>query len=229
MFLIQFFKKNSIAVLLFLGVFSLYLYTAPPASTGYADSSELITASYILGIPHPPGYPLYVLVGKLFSFFPVGEIAFRYAIMSSMLGAFAVTFIYLALVKILGGTNGEHTPKSKGRGSFIFLRRNYQTIVPALTGALGLAFSYIFWLYSIVTEVWAMNSFFTALLIYLGVRWHYSSKNKKEKTKDKKPGVVLRLLGERNKYPFVILLVFSLGFLSQQVIVLLIHPKKIVG
>jgi len=96
---LQWFKKNIIPILLFLGVFSLYLYTAPPASTGYADSNELITASYILGVPHPPGYPLYVLVGKLFSFLPIGAIAFRYTIMSAMLGAFAVTFIYLALVK----------------------------------------------------------------------------------------------------------------------------------
>lgn len=219
---LQWFKKNSVPILLFLGVFSLYLYTSPPASTGYADSNELITASYILGVPHPPGYPLYVLVGKLFSFLPIGEIAFRYSIMSSMLGAFAVTFIYLALVKILSGGGAVKNSKfriPKSRFSFSF---NPYIHIPALTGALGLAFSYIFWLYSIIAEVWAMNSFFTALLIYLGVRWYYSTKNKKKKTKGKKIGVVLRLLGERNKYPFVILLVFSLGFLSQQVIVLLI-------
>src|SRR3989338_2808526 len=185
--------SHLIPIILFFGIFSLYLYTSPPGATQYADSSELITASYILGIPHPPGYPIFVLVGKLFSFLPFGEIAWRYSAMTSLLGAMTVVLVYLILVKILsrelgmknqelGSATPARSPYSKflipnSQPSFISFLYVY---IPALVGSLSLAFSYIFWLYSIVPEVWAFNSFFTALLLYLGVRWYYASREKTE-------------------------------------------------
>ena len=58
-----------------------YLFTIAPDLTwaNYGgDGGELITASVTLGIPHPPGYPLYLLAGKIASYLPVGTIAYRY-------------------------------------------------------------------------------------------------------------------------------------------------------
>src|SRR3989338_917597 len=181
-----------LALTLFLGVFILYLYTSPPGATQYADSSELITASYLLGIPHPPCYPLFVLIGKLFSFIPFGEIAWRYSVMTSLLGSLTVVLVYLILVRILSqrqeknkkvdsswqivdrGAHGASLANQQAEESKTLSTIYYSlsTHIPALTGALSLAFSYIFWLYSIVPEVWAFNSFFTAFLLYLGVRWY---------------------------------------------------------
>lgn len=171
-------KNIIIPVLLFLFVFSLYIYTAPPEATNYADSNELITASYTLGLPHPPGYPLFLLIGKLFSFLPIGEIAFRYSVFCIFFGALTVVLVYLIIFKIL------------------------KSIIAALIGALSLAFSYIFWLYSIVPEVFSLLNFFTALLIYFCVCWYQEVKHETE-------------------YPFLIALCAALGFLSQQLIVFL--------
>ena len=54
------------------------------------DSGEMIAGSWALGLPHPPGYPLFDLLGRLFSFVPVGSIAFRYNLFSALLGLGAV-------------------------------------------------------------------------------------------------------------------------------------------
>ena len=66
-----------VGILLFILSFFVYLNTLGPSILPYRDSGELISVSHTLGIAHPPGYPLYILVGKIFTFFPAGNIAFR--------------------------------------------------------------------------------------------------------------------------------------------------------
>lgn len=61
------------------------------------DSSEIITASSVLGIAHPPGYPLFILLGRLFTLFPLGEIFLRVNLLSAILGASCCFFLYLLL------------------------------------------------------------------------------------------------------------------------------------
>ena len=58
------------------------------------DGAELITASYRLGIPHPPGYPTYAMVGWLFSHLPIGAIAWRYSLLSAVAVAGATWLIF---------------------------------------------------------------------------------------------------------------------------------------
>ena len=71
-------------------IISLFVYLSalcPGISLG--DAGELISASYTLGIAHPPGYPVYTLLGKLFTFLPFGTIAGRINLMTAILGALA--------------------------------------------------------------------------------------------------------------------------------------------
>ncbi|MDX1607692.1 MAG: DUF2723 domain-containing protein [Candidatus Spechtbacterales bacterium] len=208
-------KKNIIPLVLLAFVFGLYISTASPVATNYADSNELITASYTLGIPHPPGYPLYVLIGKLFSFIPVGTIAFRYAIMSSLFGALTVMLVYTTLTKVLSRNYTDPLPKLKNTKYLLYV------VVPALTGALSLAFSYLFWLYSIVPEVFALSNFFAALIIYLGISWHFSVKSSKSEVKNKLRNKFEDLIGQKNYYPFLIGVASGLGFLAHQVVIFL--------
>ncbi len=70
--------------------FSLYALTSAPAAY-WLDSSELAAAGFSLGIPHPPGHPLYVLLAKGASFLPLGGIGFRINLLSALMGAIAVT------------------------------------------------------------------------------------------------------------------------------------------
>ncbi|MFO7651127.1 MAG: DUF2723 domain-containing protein, partial [bacterium] len=73
--------ENRIKLLLFsatsLVVFIVYWYSVAPTAA-FWDCGELIATSYIMGVPHPPGTPLFVAIGRLFALLPLGsEIAFR--------------------------------------------------------------------------------------------------------------------------------------------------------
>ncbi|MQY69884.1 MAG: DUF2723 domain-containing protein [Firmicutes bacterium] len=88
-----------IPFLLFLVSFGVYLKTLCP-TVYIGDSGELIAAAYTLGIPHPPGYPLYCLLGKLFTLLPFGTIAYRVNLMSAFFASLTIVLIYLIVLEI---------------------------------------------------------------------------------------------------------------------------------
>ncbi|HVF98327.1 MAG TPA: DUF2723 domain-containing protein, partial [Chloroflexia bacterium] len=84
---------------LFLGWLAVYLSTTSP-TVNFIDSGELITAAYEPGIAHPPGYPLYVLLGYVASHLLPGEVAWRVNAFSAFWGAMAVTVLFLLLLEV---------------------------------------------------------------------------------------------------------------------------------
>lgn len=149
-----------LAAILFLLAFCVYLLTLAPSITwqhGGDDGGDLITATYNLGIPHPTGYPVYVMVGKLFTLLPWRDIAYRLNLMSAFFAAGAVAVVYLAILTII--RDAEDDPRSQLR-----------PIVAAAVGSLILAFSPAFWSQAIITEVYALNAFCLSLVILLMLR-----------------------------------------------------------
>lgn len=142
-----------IAAGLFFAVMVVYLFTLAPTITA-EDSGELITAAHTLGIAHPPGFPLYVLLGKLFTFIPLGSIAWRVNLMSAFFGALTIALVYLSINKLV---------KNK---------------ILAAAGALILAFSATFWSQSVIAEVYTLNTFFVALLVLILLTWQEKLHNK---------------------------------------------------
>src|SRR5579864_3566388 len=68
-------------------VFLLYLITLAP-STAMWDTSEYIAAAYVLGIPHPPGNPFFVLIGRFFSLLPIApRVAMRINVLAALCSA----------------------------------------------------------------------------------------------------------------------------------------------
>jgi 4-amino-4-deoxy-L-arabinose transferase-like glycosyltransferase len=133
-----------IALGLPLGVYLLTL--APTVVSG--DAPELTTAAYTLGIAHAPGYPLYTLLGWLFSHaFPVGDVAFRLNLLSAVFGAGTTALVYLVARRLTGQT------------------------LPSLAAALMLAFSYWFWLNSLVAEVYGLDTLLLAAMLLLLLEW----------------------------------------------------------
>ncbi|MFQ5601754.1 MAG: protein O-mannosyl-transferase family [bacterium] len=130
------------AVAAFLMPLSVYVYYLCP-TVAAGDSGEFITSAKILGIPHPPGYPLYTLLSHLFTYLPFQSVAWRVNFSSALYGALTVLIVYLALLRL---TN---------------------KIAPALAGAGALAFSRFFWHYSEVAEVFPLNNLFVAGLVYV--------------------------------------------------------------
>jgi tetratricopeptide (TPR) repeat protein len=138
------------ALALGLSLFLIYAWGA--SRTIYVgDSGELVAAVHTLGIPHPSGYPLYVLLGKLWTVLvPVGSIAFRMSLFSAFCAAAAVACFYL-----VG-------------------RRLRLAAVPALFSSLLLAFSPSFWSQANIQRVYSLNALLLVMALYLALAWYRS-------------------------------------------------------
>lgn len=123
-------------------VFLMYLPTIVPDLTWLADSGdggELISAAMTLGIPHPPGYPTYVLVGRLFAFLPFEPVAYRFHLFSAVCTAVSAAFVTATAQRFI--------PQPASRGQLLL------AAVPAFL----FAFTPLVWQQGIVAEVYALN------------------------------------------------------------------------
>ncbi|MDZ7344798.1 MAG: DUF2723 domain-containing protein, partial [candidate division KSB1 bacterium] len=134
-----------------------YLRTLAP-TVSFWDCGEFIASSYILGIPHPPGAPLYLLLGRVFSMIPLAEdIGWRVNLISALASAATVWLTYLIILQLLR----EFRNKPPG----------WAEVTAAVIGALALAFSDSFWFNAVEAEVYALSMFFTAVVVWLILRW----------------------------------------------------------
>ncbi len=133
------------------------LTLSPTIATLFDDSLEFQLVTYQLGIAHPTGYPLYTLLGWLFTRLPVGDVAYRVNLMSAVFGALTVALVYLVGLEM--ASDGE--------------RRPWSAAAAALIGAFALAVSPVFWSQATLAEVYTLNSAFVAgilLLLARGIR-----------------------------------------------------------
>jgi len=147
-----------------LAAFCVYLATTAPGLTWShegADGGDLITAAYTLGIPHPPGYPLYVLIGRLFAALPMGNVAYRLNIMSATCASLTIFLFY--------------------RWTWDWLQRSTPQLPDTLATAAAssssalLAFSRLFWSQAIIAEVYTLNALAFILVLSLFWRWETPS------------------------------------------------------
>jgi hypothetical protein len=137
-----------LGAVIFIGALALYGRTlAPSVATIFDDSLEFQLVCPTLGIAHPTGYPLYTLLGKLFTLIPIGDAAYRVNWMSALFAALTVVVTYL-IVRMLT----DHS-------------------LAAVFASSVLAVSPVFWSQAVIAEVYALNAFFAALVIYLLLRW----------------------------------------------------------
>jgi len=162
--------------------FGLYLSTLAPTVT-FEDSGELIAAAYNLGIPHQPGYPLFTLLGRVFSMLPVNNIAYRLNLMSaffSALGALFLTWTALLIIEELRGSKEfnsdlftEHSKRFSRKSTDIrFSQSNVLLLAASLSAGILMSTAFEDWEQSIITEVYGLNSMFTSLILLLAVVWH---------------------------------------------------------
>jgi hypothetical protein len=137
-------------------VLVVYLSTMAPGITwehAGRDGGDFITAAWVLGVPHPTGYPTYTMLAWLFTWLPLGSVAWRVNLLSGIAGVGAVVLIYLIGRRLAAG----HT---RGAAS-----------VGAATGALLLAFAPLFWGHALIAEVYTLHLFFIGLVLWLMLRW----------------------------------------------------------
>lgn len=138
--------------------FAVYMTTLTP-TVSFFDSGELISGAATLGVSHPPGYPLYVLVGHIFSYIPLGNIAFRINAASAFFGALAVMVLYLITLNVMNRLFPEE-------------KEHFLIKMAAFSSSLMFAFSLNHWGQTNMSEVYALNTFIIGLLILTTLVWH---------------------------------------------------------
>jgi len=163
----EFKKLNNITGWVVFAV-SLIVYVLTVERTAsFWDCGEFIAIAYKLEVSHPPGAPLFMLIGRLFSMLAMGDgeqVAYWVNMSSVLASAFTILFLYWTIVmlgrKLLKAEMGQET--------------SYQKIILAGAGAVGaLAFTFTdsFWFSAVEGEVYAMSSFFTAVVFWAMLKW----------------------------------------------------------
>ena len=164
------YKKINI-ILAFLSFFIpliLYLMTMAP-TTSFWDCGEFIATSYILGVPHPPGSPLFLLLGNFFSSLPTfSDIGARVNLISPIASALSVMFLYLIIVKLIQEYSGKANNTSK------IIINNLSAFIASLTFAVTDSH----WFNAVETEVYSLSTFFTAIVIWMILKWSSLSNEK---------------------------------------------------
>jgi tetratricopeptide (TPR) repeat protein len=160
----------------FLVALILYSCTLAPTVTP-TDSGELILAAYGLGVAHPPGVPLWVMLAHLASLVPVGNVAVRVNLSSAVFAALACAMLTLVVAELLATASYFAAPRRRNRtarqGSDIEGSNagGFLMIAPAVGAGLLMAFSRTLWAYATITEVYALNALLILLVFFLVVRW----------------------------------------------------------
>ena len=132
-----------------IGLATFVVYVIGACRTIYVgDSGELVAAVHLLGIPHPTGYPLYVILGKLWTLVvPIGSIAFRMSLFSALFAAASSSLLYVVCRRL-------------GLSRFV-----------ALFGSLLFAFGPSLWSQANIQRVYTLDAFFVVLATLLALRW----------------------------------------------------------
>jgi hypothetical protein len=111
------------------------------------DDGEFAAAAYFAGVPHPPGYPLFILFSHLFTWLPVGSVGFRVHLASAVSGAAACAVLWWTI------------------------RCLVPSAAAAYVGALGLGLSGVFWSQATVGDVYALNALLFSILLALSLAY----------------------------------------------------------
>ena len=140
-----------------------YLMTIEPTAS-FWDCGEFITTAFKLEVGHPPGAPLFMLLGKLFILFGgAGNEAVSMNVLSALASAFTILFLFWSITHLTKRIiSSENNPK---------LGETIAILGSGLVGALAYTFSDSFWFSAVEAEVYAASSLFTALVFWAILKW----------------------------------------------------------
>ncbi len=150
--------------LAFLVALVTYTLTVEP-TVSFWDAGEYILTSSKLQVGHPPGAPLFQMLGAFFSVFSTdpSQIGWLMNMMSAVSSAFTILFMFWSITLLIRHIIGSTESLSKARGQAI--------LGSALVGSLAFTFTDSFWFNAVETEVYAMATMIMAIMFYLGLRW----------------------------------------------------------
>jgi hypothetical protein len=162
------------SILLTFFLMAVYLAGMAPGLTWAhygADGGDLITAAAIGGVPHPTGYPVYLVLARIFQFIPIGSLAYRTNLLSACAAVASALLAYTLVLRSLNGSRWDW--------------------LAGLASALAFGLSPLLWSQALITEVYTLHVLFVALVLY--VFSHQPAESRAWKRRDFFLGLVLGL------------------------------------
>ena len=164
--------NNIIGWLIFLLASMVYIITSEPTAS-FWDCGEYIATAYKLQVGHPPGAPLFQMLGRFFSLFAFGDtalVARMVNTMSALSSSFTILFLYWSIVML--------ARKLYEKGKELQRGQMFAIYGAGIVGSLAYTFSDSFWFSAVEGEVYAMSSFFTAIVFWAILKWERISDEK---------------------------------------------------
>ena len=160
-------KLNNIVGWLVFSVATIVYFLTLEHTVSWWDCGEYISTAYKLQVGHPPGAPLFQMIGRFFSLFAFGDVtkvALMINIMSALCSSFTILFLFWTitlLTRKIWMKEGEESP----------LYKKIVVLATGVVGALAYTFSDSFWFSAVEGEVYAMSSLFTAITFWAILKW----------------------------------------------------------
>ncbi|MFY0689401.1 MAG: DUF2723 domain-containing protein [Cyclobacteriaceae bacterium] len=142
-----------------------YTLTVEPTAS-FWDCGEFIATAYKLEVPHPPGAPFFLLMGRLFSLFAgdnVEQVAYWVNMLSVVSGGFTILFLFWSITHL-----ARKIVKAEGEES---MGQTIAIMGAGMVGAMACTFSDSVWFSAVEAEVYSMSSFFTAFVFWAILKW----------------------------------------------------------
>ena len=163
-------KTNNITGWLTFAIALVVYWVTMEETASYWDCGEFIATSYKLEVSHPPGAPLFMLIGRLFSFLAMGDVtrvAYWINMISVLSSAFTILFLFWTITlfgrKMMGIRQDGSVTESQ----------TWLLVGAGLVGSLAYTFSDSFWFSAVEAEVYALSSFFTAFVVWAMLKWDH--------------------------------------------------------
>jgi len=144
---------------------AVYIVTMEPTGSLW-DTGEFISCAYKLGIPHPPGAPLFLLLGRLFTLLTPGDAAIGVNLLSALSSGFTIMFLFWTITHF--GRRMVQKVNEELQGNQLF-----SVMAAGVIGALAYTFSDSFWFSAVEGEVYALSSLFTAVVFWAILKWEH--------------------------------------------------------
>ena len=164
--MIKFKKINNITGWIVFAISAIvYLLTIEPTSS-FWDCGEFIATAFKLEVGHPPGAPLFLIIARFFSLFATdnSQVALMVNAMSGLVSAFTILFLFWTITHLARKMvlKDDENPT---------LAQTISIIASGVVGALAYTFSDTFWFSAVEGEVYALSSFFTAIVVWAILKW----------------------------------------------------------
>ncbi|GAB2472441.1 membrane protein [Hymenobacter qilianensis] len=160
--------NNLLGWLLFASALTVYVLTLEPTAS-FWDAGEFIASAHHLLVPHPPGAPLFLLLGRVFSLFSFGDTTLVAGLIngvSAVSSAFTVLFLFWTITLLARKLVQSKAPSTEPSFSEKML-----ILGAGAVGALAFTFSDSFWYNATEAEVYAMSTLCTAFVVWAMLKW----------------------------------------------------------